>query len=404
MSLWRDLWQELNMAGKSLALGVVLVAVFAIGFVAFQFVPSTRIGYLDETASAPDSLAGKSPLKSSEPIVVTHINTPLAVKAVYMTACTASVPRLRENLIKTMTGTEINSLVVDIKDYTGTLAYSFPNVRAPKGPGCRINDLPQFIDELHKKGIYAIARVTVFQDPVYAIYKPDMAVQSILKPGQPWKDRNGLAYIDPNFTEYWKYVVSIAKDAHDAGFDEINFDYIRFPSDGDIGDAQFATPIGVKKSEVIRNFFVFLHAELKPLNIVTSADLFGQTTISRDDMGIGQILEDALPYFDFVAPMNYPSHYANGFMGYPNPALKPYEVVRDTMVTAVLRTVNASSSIEKLRPWLQAFDMGATYTPSMVRAEIQGVQDAGLNSWMLWDAANRYDRNSFYPMTTLPNP
>lgn len=388
-----NLWHELNLAGKTVAVAIVLLGALAIGGVVLQFLPSSRIAYLEQMAAASKSEKGL-------PIAVSHIGTPDSVKGIYMTACTASVPKLRDRLLDMMSGTEINSLVIDIKDYTGTLAYNSPAVRAPKGPGCRINDLPQFIAELHAKGIYAIARVTVFQDPAYAESHPDLAVKSFSRPGQPWKDKNGLAYIDPNFPSYWEYIVSIAKDAHAAGFDEINFDYIRFPSDGDMTDARFATPSGVSKSEAMKDFFAFLSAELGPAGIVISADIFGQTTVNRDDLGIGQILEDALPYFDFVAPMVYPSHFIKGFMGYPNPAEKPYEVIKATMVMAVERTVTASSSIDKLRPWLQAFDLGADYTPEMVRAQIQGVYDAGLTSWMLWDASNHYKKEEFIP---LPN-
>jgi hypothetical protein len=305
-----------------------------------------------------------------------------------------------------MAGTEINSLAIDLKDYTGTLSYASTSIPAPNGPpptgkqsGCRINDLPQFISELHSKNIYAIGRITVFQDPLYASAHPDLAVQSISRPGQPWTDKNGLAYIDPDFAPYWDRIARIALEAHSIGFDEINFDYIRFPSDGVMTDAEFALPASTTKAAVIADFFAYLQSRLKPEGIVISADLFGQTTVNQDDLGIGQILEDALPYFDYVSPMVYPSHFANNFEGYANPAAYPYEIVKSTMISAVERAAAASSTPDKLRPWLQAFDLGAVYTPAMVGAEKRAVYDAGLSGWMLWNAASRYNKQELMPVS-----
>jgi hypothetical protein len=323
---------------------------------------------------------------------VAHIATPSAVKAVYMTACIAATPNLRDKLVRTISGTEINSLMIDIKDYTGTLAYASTSVPAPMGKGCRIRNLPEFLEELHAKGFYTIARVTVFQDPLYSAAHPDLAVQSLSHPGRPWADKKGLAFIDPNFPAYWDYIVAISKEAHAIGFDEINFDYIRFPSDGNMADAHFALPASTTRAMAITKFFKYLRSKLEPEGIVMSADIFGQTTINTDDMGIGQILENALPYFDYVAPMVYPSHFIKGFAGYANPAEHPYEILKYTMGKAVERAVAASSSPEKLRPWLQAFDLGAVYTPAMVHAQMKATYDVGLTSWMLWDAANTYSK------------
>lgn len=388
----KGLWRELNILGKSVAVLLACAVLCAAGALVYAVIPAQSVS-LSQTAG--DGAAGLSAavgasVASSTP--VTHVTTPAAVKAIYMTACIASEEKLREKVLATIAGTEINSIVIDLKDYTGTLSYAQTQVAGPRGHGCRIVDLPRFIAELHEKDIYVIGRVTVFQDPLYSVYQPAMAVQSVSHPGKPWKDTKGLSYMDPDFRDYWAYVVAIAREAHSIGADEINFDYIRFPSDGDMSDAQFAVPAGMTKAEVITSFFSHLHDELAPDGIVTSADLFGQTTVSRDDMGIGQIFENALPYFDFVAPMVYPSHFITGFMGYTKPAQYPYEIIQGTMMSAVERTAAASSSLDKVRPWLQAFDLGATYTPEMVQKQIQAVYSSGLTSWMLWDPANRYNR------------
>jgi hypothetical protein len=397
------LWHELNLLGKSVAVLLGCIVLILIGSLLYLFIPAAHVslaqdgldGANGQTAGIAD-MAGTSTAArgaSSTPAVeVTHVETPSAVKAVYMTACIASGSSLREPVLKTIEGTQINSVMIDVKDYTGTISYAQTRVDGPKGKGCRIVDLPQFIAELHEKHLYVIARVTVFQDPLYSLYKPDMAVQSRSHPGRPWKDKNGLAFIDPNSREYWQYPIAIAKEAHSIGFDEINFDYIRFPTDGDMSDMQFATPPNLTKADVITSFFSYLHDQLAPEGIVTSADIFGQTTVERSDMGIGQVIEDVLPYFDYVAPMTYPSHFIDGFLGYDKPAKHPEAILQGTMTTAVERAAAIGEPSSKLRPWLQAFDLGATYTPDMVKAEMQGVYNAGLTSWMLWDPANRYNK------------
>ena len=341
------------------------------------------------------------------PLPVVHIPTPIPVKAVYITACTASESRLRDKVVDELSGTEINSMVIDLKDYTGTLSYSSTSIAVPAGGnGCRIIDLPEFVQELHDKGIYAIGRVTVFQDPLYSHAHPETAVASLSHPSRPWTDKSGLSYVDPDHKPYWDYIVAIAKESYSIGFDEINFDYIRFPSDGDMSDAHFALPASTTKAMVIKQFFEYLHSQLQPENdsnagIKISADLFGQTTVNTDDMGIGQIMEDALPYFDFVDQMVYPSHFINGFDGYTSPAAHPYDVVKFTMTRAVERAAAASSTPDKLRPWLQAFDYKALYPPSAVESEKQAVYDSGLSGYMLWNAASEYNVPELMPAPTV---
>ncbi|MFA6432658.1 MAG: putative glycoside hydrolase [Candidatus Paceibacterota bacterium] len=390
-------------AGVARTTGIVFGAcvIVVLGALIFLFMPE---GLLPSDHIDYGDLAGLSDLattsvKAVEPLpVVTHIATPAAVKGIYMTSCVASTPSIRERVLSVMKDTEINALVIDLKDYTGTISYAASKVPAPSGKGCRVADLPEFIARLHKDNIYAIARVTVFQDPLYAAAHPEIAVQSISHPDTPWTDKNRLAYIDPNFPAYWDYIVDISKEGYAIGFDEINFDYIRFPSDGDMSDARFILSASTTKAMAMTDFFSYLRSELAPEGIIMSADLFGQTTVNTDDMGIGQILENSLPYFDYVAPMVYPSHFISNFDGYPNPAEYPYEVVKNTMIRAVERAVAASSSPDKIRPWLQAFDLGAVYTPEMVKKQYQGVYDAGLTSWMLWNAANVYNKEALMPV------
>lgn len=390
----REAWRRSG-ATRMAAIVIGAFVIIAGAFTAVIFLPFGHVAYeIHETAA----MATSTP--PAEPIV-THLSTPEPLKAIYMTACTASERRLRDKVLVDFDGTELNALVIDLKDYTGSISYASTTVAVPPGGrGCRIVDLPQFLRELHRRGIYAIARLTTFQDPLYANTHPELAIQSKTHPGKTWKDRSGLAYLDPGAPSYWDYVVSIAKEAYSIGFDEVNFDYIRFPSDGDLSDMEFSWSAGRPKAEVIRTFFLYLRESMASTTMPLSADLFGLTTSATGDMGIGQILENALTYFDYVAPMVYPSHFASTFQGFARPAEHPYEVVKYSMTRAAERAVVASTTPQKLRPWLQDFDLGAIYTPAMVRAQIQATYDSGLTSWMLWNAASVYHKDALAPKGT----
>ncbi len=338
--------------------------------------------------------------------VVTHLPTPENLRAIYMTACVASMPNWRSDLKSLIESTELNSVVIDVKDYTG-------NVSFVEGSSCYISDLQDFISTLHQSGIYVIGRISVFQDPAYAKLHPELAVQS--KSGGVWKDRKGLAFIDVGAKPYWDYILNISHRAYALGFDELNFDYVRYPSDGNMEDTKYTWTVGtstgstsspLSKPEMLETFFSYLHDNLEGVVPVISVDLFGMTTTVASDMGIGQVLERALPYFDYIAPMVYPSHYPPGWNGFKDPALHPYEVIKLTMSEAKRREELwylsrgiASSTQSKLRPWLQDFSLGVTYGPEEVRAQIQATYDASLSSWMLWSAGNRYTASALLPET-----
>ncbi len=325
---------------------------------------------------------------------VTHRDTPDPVRALYMTACVAGVPSLRSRLIALATATEINALVIDIKDYSGAVFFPRENqVFNKPNPDCSIvNDMREFVNELHDNDIYVIGRVTVFQDPHFAGAHPELAVQK--KDGTVWRDRKGLAFVDVSAREYWDEIAALSMDAYAIGFDEINFDYIRFPSDGNMQDIKYPLTGTTTKAVALKNFFSYLHDSLEGTGIVTSADLFGMTTSNTDDLGIGQVLENTLPYFDYVAPMVYPSHYPPGFDGHANPAAVPYEIITYAMQKGIERTEAASSTPTKLRAWLQDFNLGAVYTPELVRKQKQALYDLGLTSWMMWDPKNVYTRGA----------
>ena len=391
-------------------------------FISF-FVFSSEIFYNNDSLNSQSETIKKKEAK--------HLKTPEPLKGIYITQCVASMPSFREKLVKLAEETELNAVVIDIKDYTGTVSIitGDTEIDALAGSGCKVSDMQDFIEELHNKNIYVVGRVTVFQDPLYVKVHPELAVKR-KSDGGIWKDKKGIPFVDVGAKPFWDYIITIATSSYAVGFDEINFDYIRFPSDGDMSDIYFSHTGTTTKKEMLRQFFEYLDKNLAGTGITTSADLFGMTTTNTDDLNIGQILEYALLNFDYVCPMVYPSHYPPTFNGWPDPNKVPYEIVKFSLDAAVARTKFLYSEIStttpnqssrssdgtgqatsttdfapdyrlmkrvnplQLRPWLQDNDYPIHYTAEMVRKQIQATYDAGLTSWMLWDPANTYTKGA----------
>lgn len=388
-------------------LGVVVVFLFGVIIYYIPSIVSSRFEYTTNTENnikaVVDNLINEDKIDPVEdgkkedfekPIIapVTHIKTPEVVKAVYISSWVAGSENFRNSIIKLIDETELNAIVIDIKDSTGRIAFNLPNEEIIKLGSIerRISNIRYLTNLLHEKNIYVIGRISVFQDPYLTKVKPEWAITR-KSDGAVWKDRKGLSFLDPTKEEVHKYILDIALGSYNEGFDEINFDYIRYPSDGNMKDINYHLKEGEKREDKIEEFFKFISTEIKKeVDIPISADLFGLTTEAFDDMGIGQVWEKAIPYFDFVSPMVYPSHYPSGYMGYKNPSAYPYEVIYRSISAAINRTKEMNEDINKIRPWLQDFDMGATYTKELVRAQMKALNDLGLYSWMLWDPANKY--------------
>ncbi|MEI6660139.1 MAG: putative glycoside hydrolase [bacterium] len=387
-----------------------ILAVVSCGAIIYFKVPMIY-GSIEYTslADAPDYPAGTPASKIDVPQIanpvsvkvvspkdqdlpITHIKTPNQVRAIYSSAWVAGLSKYRDPLIKLIDTTELNSIVIDVKDSTGRIGFYVKDPVLAKYGSVekRIPDVRALTNALHAKNIYVIGRVAVFQDPYMTKAKPEWAITK-KSDGTVWKDHKGLSFLDPAKHEVWDYTVSIAREAYNDGFDEINFDYIRYPSDGDVKNINYHLAKGETRSDNLEKFFKYLNTELKKdPSVMMSADLFGLTTESTDDMGIGQVWEKALPYFDFLAPMVYPSHYPPGQDGFKNPADHPYEIINKALAGAVVKTTKANSDINKIRPWLQDFNLGATYTDTMIKAEMKAVYENKLSSWMLWDPRNKY--------------
>lgn len=370
-------------------------------------------------------------------------NPPGIIKAVYVTAGSAGSQDYIDYLINLAKNTEINSVVIDLKDNAGYISFE-TNSEKIKSYNTQkpIFNISQVVKKLHEQGIYLIARISVFKDQALAQARPDLAIFDNKKSSESqrvlWQDAGQSVWLDPASQEVWDYNIAIAKSAIDHGFDEINLDYVRFPADGKVEDASFPfwdeiTPAHV----IIKNFFQKFREGLTGQKL--SIDLFGYSAIVPDDVGIGQKIEDAFDYFDYISPMVYPSHYSPNFRGFENPAEHPYEVVKYTLDQALARQTayilaplqeyfpfgnkngfgyfsvakTVSSSLRnwagimkpgqvpkidsKFRPWLQDFNLGADYTADMVKQEIKATTDALGNNfvgYMLWNPANTYTEDA----------
>jgi hypothetical protein len=404
--------------------------------------PSTVVAVKDVDATlattAPEVVVDSRP-------VVQHVPMPPQVKAIYMTSCVAGTPSFRDRLVSVIETTEVNSVVIDIKDYSGTI--SFPPTSdywlpAWENARCGTRDMESFIAELHEKGIFVIGRITVFQDPFYAEKHPELAVLKA-SDGSVWHDGKGLSFIDVAAKPYWNHIIELAVNAYNIGFDELNFDYVRYPSDGNMRDIAFpnslASEYGADKQANLEAFFAYLNEQLDDESLFnarrhentgrasttpwTSVDLFGMTTTNFDDLSIGQVQDRAAPYFDAVAPMVYPSHYPKSFLGLGNPNEYPYKVVHYAMSSGVERMKSETTPMEgflherigtstpalyrkptysgdRLRTWIQDFDYGGDYDAADVRAQIQASYDAGVMSWMIWAPSNIYTKEALLPEGT----
>ncbi len=381
---------------------LIVVCVIGIPIAVYAFLPTVfekEYQRKDDTADKTQQIDPVAEIPEEQiipiEIPVTHITPPEQVKAIYMSSWVAGTTDFKKKLVDLADRTEINSIVVDIKDYTGKIAFTIPNTELETVGSMenRIPDIKKLTKELHDKNIYIIGRIAVFQDPYFVKLHPEFAVKQ-KDQKTIWKDRKGITWMDTGTQEVWDYTIAIAKASYGVGFDEINFDYVRFPTDGNMKDIYFPHSEGKVKADVLESFFSYLHDNLSGTGITTSVDLFGMVTTNTDDLGIGQVLDKTLPYFDYIAPMVYPSHFPPGWNGYAKPATRPYEVIKYAMEKAVARTIALGFDTNKLRPWLQDFNYGATYTAEMVRAQIKATNDVGLDSWMLWDPGNTYTESA----------
>ncbi len=316
---------------------------------------------------------------------------PFTPRALYLTVYGIGSKTLREGALALVRSGSANALVIDLKGDRGIVPY--PSVAAAMaGPTARkvttIANLPALVADLHRQGVYLIARIVTFKDDPLASARPDLAIRR--GDGTVFRDREGLAWVDPFRPEVRAYDVSLAVEAARAGFDEVQFDYMRFPDSS--AQLKLAEPsTAANRTRAIVALLSEARQRLAPYNVFLGADVFGYVCWNRDDTGIGQQLEAVMPQLDYLSPMLYPSGFSWGIPGVRNPVANAYAIVRQSLNQAQSRV---KGSPKRFRPWLQAFKDYAfdhrMFDAAEVAEQIRAANDFGSDGWMLWNARNTY--------------
>src|SRR5687767_13256052 len=322
------------------------------------------------------------------------VATPSPLRGLYVNRWAAVGQRMWE-LIDVAKRTEVNALVIDVKDDRGYVLYRsrVPLAReigADTVAPMRADRMRAVLDTMRAYEIYPIARIVVVKDPVLARKKAEWSIKRG-SDGRPWLDKTGNPWLDPHQRGPWQYAVDLACEAIDLGFSEVQYDYVRFPDEGRIlTEAGFPLARGRDRASVIRDQLRFVRGSLRPSGVPVTADVFGLTTSDTTDMGIGQLWEKFIDAVDVVLPMTYPSHYARGNYGLKRPNASPYQVIDRALRDAKRRSAGIANAA-RIIPWYQDFTLGAPrYGPAQLRAQMQAGYDNGIYDWMLWNPGSRY--------------
>lgn len=319
------------------------------------------------------------------------------VKGIYVTGPMAGSSGM-DSLITLVDETELNAMVIDVKNDDGNITWKPESGSAAEIGACinYISDMQGLMVKLKEHHIYTIARIVCFKDPYLAAARPDLALK---KPdGTLVTDANGLAFVNPYREETWDYLVETALTASEMGFDEIQFDYVRFPIGADADAADYGVDLQTDtKEEAITGFLSYAAEKLGEKGIVFGADVFGTIIGSETDAErVGQNYKAIGGIVDVLSPMVYPSHYANGVFGLEVPDAEPYETVLRALQGSDLELQAVGEEKRAVvRPWLQSFTASwvpghISYEGEEIRQQIQAVYDAGYEEWILWNASNRY--------------
>ncbi len=333
---------------------------------------------------------GYRPHKATNTFPLTLKLEPINPKALYLSYWGADSHKLRNHLTNLLGETELNALVVDLKSVRGDISFRSRTSLARVVGAQKVRtlkDIESFLADLKQRGIYTIGRIAVFKDDALANQRRDMA--TLTPEGYLWKDRDNISWSDPFNQDVWDYNIAIAKEAAQLGFDEIQFDYIRFPAQSNLVFSQEHS--GENKVAAINGFLRRAKEQLADYPVMTSANIFGYICWKHKDQKIGQRLVDLASYVDYLSPMLYPSGFPHGVPGYPNPVANPYETVAHSLAKA--QQLSGLPAV-RFRPWLQAFKDYAfdrrSFTAKEVRAQTQASDAEGSHGWMLWNAASRF--------------
>jgi hypothetical protein len=325
--------------------------------------------------------------------------TPFVPRALYLSVYGVGSRILRNAALSLAEKGEINALVIDVKGDRGMMPYK-SSVKLATDVGAQkiitVKDIKGQLKLFKEKGIYTIARIVVFKDNLLGLARPDLAIRTA--GGNIWRDRENLIWVDPAKKEVWDYVTSIAVEAAQNGFDEIQFDYVRFPDTKGLTFSVANTE--ENRVNAISGFLSEAKKKLLPYNVFLSADIFGYVCWNLNDTFIGQRLKDLTPILDYMSPMLYPSGFQYGIPGYKVPVAHPYEIVYLSLKRMQERTKLPQN---RFRPWLQAFRDYAfdrrPFTVKEIREQINAAEKFGSHGWMLWNPRNIYssigvDKNS----------
>ena len=365
--------------------------------ITWEEIPNTEEDIADTSTDVADN-SSQVPEESLGNDMAKLLIPPVKVKGIYVTGPAAGSERM-EQLIDLVSSTELNTMVIDVKNDEGNLTYKMEvPASANLEAGIRyVKDMPALIERLHQQGIYVIARIVCFKDPVLAAARPELALR--LPDGKAVMDANGLAWVNPYKEEVWDYLCTLAECASRDGFDEIQFDYVRFPIGNDANAADYGVDMSTYPREAgLTDFFDYASKRLHEKQIIFGADLFGTiigSDVDRDRTGQNYL--SIAEHTDAICPMIYPSHYANGTFGMNVPDQYPYETIANALQLSKEELGETDSPKGVVRPWLQCFnaiwvDGHITYGSKEVHDQIQAVYDAGYEEWFLWHASNHYEQ------------
>ena len=328
---------------------------------------------------------------SSKNNKTTHYLPPIKVKALYLTFWGASNnSKTLKNILNLIDKTDANAVVVDVKNEYGSTQFwtGFAEANSYGAHLKRTNrNIKKFIQTMKKRNIYTIARIVTFKDELQASNNPDYAIKKDDVNQTIWRNHDNMAWVDPFDKRAHNYAISIAEEAAKVGYDEINFDYIRFPAKTGLLYSKKNTQ--KNRIKAIESFLNEAKARLRKYGVFISVDTYGNICWAKDDNGIGQTVKSLAAHADYLAPMLYPSGFSSGSFYFKHPSEHPYEVVYRSV-----KTIQDEIPSARVRPWLQYFrdytKRKKSYNRAEIQAQIKATEDIGTDGWMMWSPSSKY--------------
>jgi hypothetical protein len=344
-----------------------------------------------------------SPVSSAVPVSTFRSASPEEIRGIHVTGPLMTIPGKLDSYLA-MKKDGLNTIELDLKDESGNVTFTSgaPALAVQDHAAVHYFDPHEVVAKVHKAGVYLIGRVVTFEDPITATAHPQLAIHT--STGSLWHTNGGLAWLNPYSHAAWKYDVDVAVAGAKAGFDEIQFDYVRFPSDGNLSLIRYPGPHPQPMDDTVAAFLRYAASRLHPLGVRVSADVFGLS--ASHDLGIGQHPGQIGEVADAIYPMTYPSHYTSGEYNIPDPNASPGPTVSHSLTDFQTQLAGGRAVII---PWLQDFSLGRTYRPADVAAQVNAARAHHTGGFMLWNAAGVYTAQALHsgpppPLPPLPAP